>query len=325
VSPAAAAALFLGSLALSVASSVALARQLDRIAVRLGMTEALVGIVTALGADAPEISSAVTAVARGHEDTGVGVVLGSNVFNLAALLGLSAVVAGQVRIHPHGLVLNGGVAIAVAAIGSALVLGWTGPVSGLLLALAVFVPYLVLSALAPSRFRRLPALRQALAEEQEDAYRAERVRPATGLDALTVAPALAAVVLGSIGMVAAAQSLGERWGVSDVVIGTLVLASLTGIPNVIGALRLAAHGRGAAVVSESLNSNNANVAIGLCVPALLLGIGGSSGLEQFGAWSMVGMTTLAVILLGVGRRLTRAEGCVIIALYVTFAVLVATL
>src|SRR5207244_8660087 len=79
VSPAAAAALFLGSLALSVASSVVLARHLDRIAVRLGLTEALVGIVTALGADAPEISSAITAVARGHEDTGVGVVLGSNV------------------------------------------------------------------------------------------------------------------------------------------------------------------------------------------------------------------------------------------------------
>src|SRR5207244_5101804 len=126
----------------------------------------------------------------------------------------------------------GGVAIAVAAIGSALVLGWVGPVAALLLALALFVPYLVLSALAPSRFRRFPGLRRALAEEQEDAYRAERVRPATGLDVLAVAPALAAVVLGSVGMVEAAQSLGARWGVSDIVIGTLVLAALTGIPNV---------------------------------------------------------------------------------------------
>jgi cation:H+ antiporter len=325
VSPAVAAVLFLGSFALSVASSVVLARQLDRIGVRLGMTEALVGFVTALGADAPEISSAVTAVARGHEDTGVGVVLGSNVFNLAALLGLSAVLSGGVRIHPHGLVLNGGVAIAVAAIGSALVLGWTGPVASMLLALAVFVPYLVLSALAPARFRRFPALRQALAEEQEDAYRAERVRPATRLDAFTAVPALAAVVVGSVGMVAAAQSLGERWGVSDVVLGTLVLAALTGIPNVIAALRLTAHARGAAVVSESLNSNNANIAVGLCVPALILGIGGTSGLEQLGAWWMLGLTMLVVFLLGFRRELTRGEGCVIIALYVTFAALVATL
>jgi cation:H+ antiporter len=132
-------------------------------------------------------------------------------------------------------------------------------------------------------------------------------------------------VLGSVGMVAAAQSLGARWGVSDVVIGTLVLAALTGIPNVIGALRLAAHARGAAVVSESLNSNNANIAVGLCVPALILGIGDTSGLEQLGAWWMVGMTAVVVVLLAFRRDLTRREGCVIIALYLTFAALVATL
>jgi Ca2+/Na+ antiporter len=126
-------------------------------------------------------------------------------------------------------------------------------------------------------------------------------------------------------MVSAAQSLGGRWGVSDVVIGTLVLAALTGIPNVIAALRLARHSRGAAVVSESLNSNNANIAVGLCVPAVILGIGGSSGLEELGAWWMVGMTALTVLLLGFRRDLNRAEGAAIIGLYVVFAVLVATL
>ena len=325
MSTAGAIGLFLGSFAVSVAASVVLARQLDRIGVRLGMTEALVGIVTAIGADAPEISSAIAAVARGHEDTGVGVVLGSNIFNLAALLGLSAVIAGRVPIHRHGLVLNGGVAVAVAAVGSALVLDWIGAVGALLVVLAIFLPYLVLSAVRPRRFARFPALRQALAEEQEDADRAERVRPATALDALGVVPSLTAVVLGSVGMVAAAQTLGGRWGVSDLVIGTLVLAALTGIPNVIAAIRLALHGRGAAVVSESLNSNNANVAVGLCVPALILGIGDSSGLEQLGGWWMLAMTAVVVVALGTRSRLTRAEGYAIIALYVAYAVLIATL
>src|SRR5216683_5185263 len=63
------------------------ARELDRIGERLGFSEALLGMVTALGADAPEIASAVAAVVAGHKETGVGVVVGSNVFNLAALLG----------------------------------------------------------------------------------------------------------------------------------------------------------------------------------------------------------------------------------------------
>src|SRR5207244_685468 len=109
--------LLVGALALTVTSSVVLARELDRIGERLGFSEALLGIVTAVGADAPEIASAVAAVVAGHEDTGVGVVVGSNVFNLAALLGVSALISGPVRIHKHGLWLNGGVAVVVAAVG----------------------------------------------------------------------------------------------------------------------------------------------------------------------------------------------------------------
>src|SRR2546427_4112272 len=102
--------LLAAAFAVTVAASVVLARELDRIGERLGFSEALLGMVTALGADAPEIASAVAAVVAGHQDTGVGVVVGSNVFNLAALLGVSALIAGPVRIHRHGLLLNGGVA-----------------------------------------------------------------------------------------------------------------------------------------------------------------------------------------------------------------------
>ena len=61
---------------------------------RLGLSEALLGLVAALAADTPEVTSAVTALAHGQHDVGTGVVLGSNVFNLAALIGLGAVVPG---------------------------------------------------------------------------------------------------------------------------------------------------------------------------------------------------------------------------------------
>src|SRR3954467_208599 len=97
--------LLAGAFTLTVVASIVLARELDRIGERLGFSEALLGIVTPVGAGAPEIASAVSALVTGHEDPGVGVVVGSNVFNIAALLGLSAVIAGRVRIHAHGLVL----------------------------------------------------------------------------------------------------------------------------------------------------------------------------------------------------------------------------
>jgi cation:H+ antiporter len=316
--------LFGGSFALTVASSVVLARELDRIGERLGFSEALLGIVTALGADAPEIASAVAAIAAGHEDTGVGVVVGSNVFNLAGLLGLSAVLAGPVRIHAHGLALTGGVAIAVAVVGGLVAVGVLPGAPALVLALLALAPYVIVSAFHSQTRQRLPRfLRAAVVEEQQDARRDEFARPATGVDALAVVPALAAVVGGSYGMVEAAQSLADRWDVSDVVVGALVLAALTSIPNLIAAVRLARHGRGAACVSESLNSNNANILVGLCLPALILGLGAASGIEIFAATWMVGMTVVAVAL-GFGDGLTRREGAAIIGLYVAFALVIAT-
>jgi cation:H+ antiporter len=316
--------LLAAAFALTVASSVVLARELDRIGQRFGFSEALLGMVTALGADAPEIASAVAAVVAGHEDTGVGVVVGSNVFNLAALLGVSALIAGRVRIHRHGLLLNGGVAIVVAMIGAFVAVELLSGGLGLVLAVLVLAPYVVVSALHERTRARLPAsLREAVAEEQRDARRDEVGPPATRLDALAVGPALAAVVGGAYGMVVAAQSLGDRFDVSDLVLGALVLAALTSIPNLIAAVRLARHGRGAACVSEALNSNNANILVGLCVPALIVGIGSASGIETFAALWMVGMTVVAVAL-GFCGGLTRREGGAIVALYVVFAVVVAT-
>src|SRR6266850_1055481 len=139
--------LLVAAFMLTVGSSVVLARELDRIGQRLGFSEAPVWMVKELGADAPEIASAVAAVVAGHEDTGVGVVVGSNVFNLAALLGVSALIAGRVRIHRHGLLLNGGVAVVVAIIGAFVAIDFLSGGVGLVLVVVVLAPYVVVSAL----------------------------------------------------------------------------------------------------------------------------------------------------------------------------------
>ena len=111
-------------------------------------------------------------------------------------------------------------------------------------------------------------------------------------DLLVLAGALAAIVLGSVGMVHAATDLGRRWGVSDVIVGTLVLAALTSLPNLLTAVRLALHGRGAAVVSESFNSNSLNVLAGIALPSLALSLGSATGLVTFSVWWLVGMTAV---------------------------------
>jgi cation:H+ antiporter len=320
---------FCACVAASLVASLVFARTLDRVSEGLGASEGLHGILTALGADTPEISTAVTALLASHGDLGVGVVVGSNVFNLAALLGLSAIVAGRVGIHRHGLLFNGGVALAVTWIGIALVLGVIGAVWSTILLLAVLAPYVFLLSSGTARIRRVvPEGRvqrfvdAAVREEIEDLRTGEVPRKGTRADAIVLACSLAVIVGASIGMVDAATDLGRAWGVSDIVVGTIVLAAVTSLPNLLTAVRLALHGRGAAVVSEALNSNSLNIIAGLAIPALVLSLGSASGIETFAAWWLLGMTVVSVALAYGGSELRRREGWGIMVLYAAFVVIV---
>ena len=314
-----AALLFAASLALSVASSLILARALDRIGTSLGITDALLGILTALGADAPEISTAATALVTHHAGVGVGVVLGSNVFNLAGLLGLSALLAGRVVIGRRAALLEGGAALLVAGLAVLLVVGALPAAVAAALVVVVLIPYVWLASQRPAELggaRRW--LAGAAVEAQQAARPDHHARPATRRDVAAVLPALLCVILASVGMVHAAVATGDRLSISQAVMGTLVLAVLTSIPNALAAIRLALHGRGAAVISEAFNSNSANVLAGLCIPAAVLGLGGRAGVGELTAWWAFGLTALAVWLLAAGRGIGRGAGAAIVLVYGAF-------
>jgi Ca2+/Na+ antiporter len=74
------AVVFVSAAAVSLATSWLLVTRLERIGGRIGLSEALLGMLAALAADAPEITASVTALAGHHARIGAGVVIGSNVF-----------------------------------------------------------------------------------------------------------------------------------------------------------------------------------------------------------------------------------------------------
>ena len=122
--------LFCVGVVASLAASWLLVSRLERLGERAGFSEAWLGLVAALAADAPEITSSVVALARGQATVGAGVVIGSNVFNLAALLGLAAVVAGWIGFHRRGVVLAGITAVWVAGACLLTVAAVVGPAAG---------------------------------------------------------------------------------------------------------------------------------------------------------------------------------------------------
>jgi cation:H+ antiporter len=320
-------AVFASSLVLISVSSYILTANLERIGGRLGFSEGLLGIVTALGADAPEIASAITALMAGHNELGVGVVIGSNIFNLAAVLGLSAVVAGVIRPGREGLFFDGGVAVLVTLIGAALMMGFIAPWLSAVLLGALLVPYVWLSSLYPThieRMKRLPLhvrqfLGRALAEVR-DSKLDVTPQKASLFDVLVIVPVLFAIVAGSQSLVHATVALAERFSLPHAAVGMLVIAALTGIPNAIAASRLALRGRGAAVVTESFNSNTINIVAGICLPALIVGLGHISPRTVFALWWLGGMTVAAIALTAWGGGLRRIGGAILLLLYAGFVV-----
>src|SRR5438105_2072755 len=121
--------LFLVSLVVTLAAAAIFARRLDRLGARLGLPEALLGLLTALAADGPEITSALVALVKGAKGASFGVLVGSNVFNLAAMLGLTALLAGGIRLRREALALEGAVGLLPTLIASAPILGLRSPVA----------------------------------------------------------------------------------------------------------------------------------------------------------------------------------------------------
>lgn len=313
---------FCAGVVVSLAASWLLVSRLERLGERAGFSEAWLGLVAALAADAPEITAAVTALSRGQASVGAGVVIGSDVFNLAALLGLAAVVAGWIGFHRRVVVLAGVPAVWVAAVCLLTVARVVGPAAGLALTAVVLVPYVAVLGMRRARLERLrlPAswtrwLVAAVHEEETELAEVIRPRPGTWRDAATAAGALIAVVGASTIMEVAAAALGRRYAVAGIVTGGLVLAVVTSLPNAVSAVYLARRGRGAAVLSTALNSNAINVVAGLLIPACLAGLGPRSGPGILVAAWYAGLTVLALALAFRGRGLGRLSGAAIIAGY----------
>ena len=315
--------LFAAGAGVSLAASWLLVSRLERLAERAGFSEAWLGLVAALAADAPEITSAVTALAHGQASVGAGVVLGSNVFNLAALLGLAAVVAGQVAFHRRVVLLAGIPGVWVALCCVLVVTAVLAPAAGLLLAAVVLVPVSALLGLRRARLEALPGrlghwLATAAAEEEAELAAAIRPLPGTWRDGVAAAGALVTVVAASTTMELAATTLGRRFAVPGIITGGLVLAVVTSLPNVVSAVYLARRGRGAAVLSIALNSNAINVIAGLLIPASLTGLGPRSGQATLVAGWYAGLTVLGLALAYRGHGLRRLPGFMIIAGYLAF-------
>jgi cation:H+ antiporter len=227
----------------------------------------------------------------------VGNVVGSNIYNLAFILGIVSLVRA-VPIERSLIHRDGAVLVASTLLGAAAMLDRTvSRVEGSVLAV-LFVAY--------TAYLLRTGDRSDAETEGIPTALTERVT-FRGRDALLLVVGLAVVLVSSDLMVGAASTLARAGGIPDSVIGGTIVAAGTSTPEFAVSLVAMREGRLGVSVGNVVGSNVFNVLGALGVGAIIrpLSFGGVA-LESV-AWLVV-VTVVVVAALWTGRQLSRPEG-----------------
>ncbi|MDI3335833.1 calcium/sodium antiporter [Defluviimonas aestuarii] len=136
-------AMALGGLVILMIGARLLVDSSTEIARAFGVSEAVIGLtIVAIGTSLPELATAIIAALRGHSEIAVGNILGSNVFNIFGILGVTATVT-PIPVEPRfvGLDMALALAAALAMLGFAALPGRVGRAGGVAL-LAAYAGYI---------------------------------------------------------------------------------------------------------------------------------------------------------------------------------------
>ncbi len=288
-----------------------------------------VGLLAAAGADGPEVSSALIALLAGAHDVSLGVIVGSNLFNLAALLGLPILVVGHVAVQRYGLLTSGGAMLLTTALSVLLLLGDTPILFVEALVVATLVGYAILLVRSRDRTTAVtsPVL-QGLPPGEGDIDVEERARERevdraqgfpSGLHLIFEGLLATAVVIGGCAVLVNAALFLAKWmGVPQTLTGTFGLAALTSLPNVWVALSLARRHRGAVLVSAVCNSNTINAVFGICLLAPFRALQPAAIVRHLDLPALLALTLLSLVLIWQGRGLGRRGALALVVAYGCF-------
>jgi cation:H+ antiporter len=306
---------FLLGLAALVAGAEALVRGASRIAMSLGISPLVVGLtIVAMGTSSPEIAVSVGAVLNGTTDIAVGNVVGSNVFNVLFILGLSAVITPLVV---HSQIIRQEVPIMIGASVVLAVMVFDGSLSCMEAAmlLVLLVGYMVF------------LVRQSRAETAEirDEYAGAVQRNGAwdshwAVQALLIAVGLGLLVLGSEWLVNAAVAFARALGVSDLIIGLTIIAAGTSMPEVATSILAAVRGERDIAVGNVIGSNTFNIlgCLGLSGVVSANGLSMSSAVLNFDLWVMLAVAFACLPALMLRNEIGRRRGLMFLAFYVAY-------
>lgn len=300
----------LGGLVLLAAGAEGLVRGSSALALRFGVTPLVVGLtVVALGTGSPELFVSVEAAYRGESGIALGNVVGSNISNIALILGLSAL-ARPMKVRSELIRREVPLMIAVTLLLWLMLLdGTLSRVEGLILAVGS-IAYTAFAYLAARRDRS-----KAVAEEFEEAL--TEPRRAAWVDVVFVVAGFALLLVGARLLLSGATAVAEQFGVSQVVIGLTIVAIGTSLPELATSFVASLRGESDVAFGNAIGSNILNILLVLGVAAIIRPIE-AQGLRPLDLGAMVVSAVLVLPLMWRGWVLNRWEGALLLAGYVAY-------
>ena len=310
-----------GGLIVLVFGADLLVRGAVRIAEGAGISPLLVGLtIVGFGTSAPELVTSVQGALSGSPGIAVGNIVGSNIFNIAVILGIAALLA-PLAVAETALRRDAVLVIATAVVFAGV--GWLW-----MLDRATGAIFLVLLAayLTPAFRTERRATGTTAAGGKEAALVAADpgTAPATAPQgwvaaALLVLAGLAMLVGGGRFFVTGSIDLARILGVSEAVIGLTIVAAGTSMPELATSI-LAAFRRQADVALGNVLGSNIYNTLGIGgVTALIAPTEMPAQIVTFDNLVMIGVSVALLALLYTGRTLSRAEGGLLLAAYAGYA------
>lgn len=315
-------ALFIVGFTLLAGGAEFLVRGASRIAARYNVSSAIIGLtIVAFGTSLPELLVSVIANLEGDggSEIAIGNIVGSNIGNLGATLGL----AGLIAILPveRGLLRREYPLLLVTSAGFIL-LAWNGEINRweglvLILGLVVFSYYSYTSARSSQHEHAQESL------EVVEAIDAGIAQPSRHIlrDSALVIVGLVGLVIGAELLVRSSESIARAIGVSDLIIGLSLVAFGTGLPELATTVVAVLRNEKGIAFGNVVGSNLFNMLSIGGITAILRPLPVPLHMRQFDFPAMMGITVLAYLLvLRLPHRIERWQGAVLLVFYVSYIV-----
>lgn len=313
--------LFVLGLGALIAGAELLVRGASKLALSFGISPLVVGLtIVAYGTSSPELAVSVQSAWAGKADMAVANVVGSNIFNVLFILGLSALITPllvdkQLIRQEVPIMIGASLLLAGLTLDGGLSRGEGGLLFALLIAYTAFL-------IVQSR-RQNAGLGEEYAESlhsEEIAAHPEAWDARLPVQLALIAGGLGLLVLGSNLMVDAAVVFARHLGISDTVIGLTVVAAGTSLPEVAASITAALRGQRDIAVGNVVGSNTFNLlgALGLSASIAPEALALGPAMLSFDIPVMVAVSLACLPIFATGRLIARWEGGLFFAYYLAY-------